>query len=93
MIITSKEKYRSDFVSFGLHGPFQIMKRGAGPSFSRSNPSRSKVCSPSILGGGVRFCWSSVAPLRLGFPGGAGDAEATALQLRWRSSPTPTEAG
>jgi hypothetical protein len=33
-----------------------------------------------MLGGGVRFCRRSVAPLRLGFPGGASDAEATALQ-------------
>jgi hypothetical protein len=32
-----------------------------------------------MLGGGVRFCRWSVAPLRLGFPGGAGDAKATAL--------------
>jgi hypothetical protein len=34
-----------------------------------------------MLGCGVRFCRISVAPLRLGFPGGAGDAEATALQM------------
>jgi hypothetical protein len=33
-----------------------------------------------MLGGGVRFCWWSVAPLRLGFPSGVGDAEATSLQ-------------
>jgi hypothetical protein len=33
-----------------------------------------------MLGDGVRFCRWSVAPLRLGFPGDAGDAEATALQ-------------
>jgi hypothetical protein len=33
-----------------------------------------------MLGGGVSFCRWSVAPLRLGFPGDAGDAEATALQ-------------
>jgi hypothetical protein len=33
-----------------------------------------------MLGGGVRFCWRSVAPLRLGFPGGASNAEATMLQ-------------
>jgi hypothetical protein len=33
-----------------------------------------------MLGGGVRFCRWSVTPLRLCFPGGVGDAEATALQ-------------
>jgi hypothetical protein len=33
-----------------------------------------------MLGGGVRLSRWTVAPLRLGFPGGAGDAEATALQ-------------
>jgi hypothetical protein len=33
-----------------------------------------------MLGGGVRFCLRSVVPLWLGFPDGAGDAEATTLQ-------------
>jgi hypothetical protein len=33
-----------------------------------------------MLGSGVRFCRWSVAALRLGFPGDAGDTEATALQ-------------
>jgi hypothetical protein len=31
-----------------------------------------------MIGGGVRFCRWSVAPLRLGFPG---DAEVTVLQM------------
>jgi hypothetical protein len=58
---------------------------GGGPSFGRlspqsSSPSRSRVCSPPMLGGGVRFCRWSVTPLRLCFPGGVGDAEAKALQ-------------
>jgi hypothetical protein len=42
---------------------------GSDPSFSRSSPqsssSRFRVCSPLMLGGGVRFCRWSVAPLRL----------------------------
>jgi hypothetical protein len=58
-----------------------LLADGRGSSFSRSSPqsspSRSRVCSLPMLGGGVRFCRWSVAPLRLGFPGGAGDAEAT----------------
>jgi hypothetical protein len=33
-----------------------------------------------MLGGGVRFCQWSVTSLRLGFPGGTDDAEATTLQ-------------
>jgi hypothetical protein len=33
-----------------------------------------------MIGGGVRFYWRSMAPLWLGFPGGDGDAEVTALQ-------------
>jgi hypothetical protein len=33
-----------------------------------------------MLSGVVWFCRWSVAPLRLGFPGGADDAEATMLQ-------------
>jgi hypothetical protein len=33
-----------------------------------------------MLRGGVSFCRWSLAPLQLGFPGGAGDAEGTALQ-------------
>jgi hypothetical protein len=49
-------------------------------SSSQSNSSRSRVCSPPMLGGGVRFCRWSVAPLWLDFPSGAGDAEVTTLQ-------------
>jgi hypothetical protein len=33
-----------------------------------------------MLGGGVRFCRWSVAPLQLDFPGSVGDVEATTLQ-------------
>jgi hypothetical protein len=33
-----------------------------------------------MFDGGVRFCRRSVIPLRLGFPGGVGDAEAAMLQ-------------
>jgi hypothetical protein len=40
-----------------------------------------------MLSGGVRFCRRSVAPLRLGFPGGVGDAEAKALQRNNFSHP------
>jgi hypothetical protein len=47
--------------------------KGSGePSFSRSSPSRFRVCSSPIIGGGVRFCRRSMAPLWLGFPGGDG---------------------
>jgi hypothetical protein len=58
---------------------------GGGPSFSTlspqsSSPSRSRVCSPPMLGGGVRFCRWSVTPLWLCFSGSVGDAEATTLQ-------------
>jgi hypothetical protein len=63
---------------------FKSVAGGRGPSFrlspQLSSPSRSRVCSPPILGGGVRFCRWSVTPLRLHFPGGVGDAEATTLQ-------------
>ena len=51
------------------------------------SPPRSKVCSSSMFGGGVRFCRRSVAPLRLAFPGDAGDAEATAAQRNNFSQP------
>jgi hypothetical protein len=43
------------------------------------SPSRFRVCSSSMLDGGVRFCRRSVASLPLGFPGGVGDAEAMTL--------------
>jgi hypothetical protein len=65
--------------------PSSRWQGGGGPSFSSLSPqssssSRSRVCSSPMLGGGVRFCRWSVTPLRLRFPGGVGDAEATALQ-------------
>jgi hypothetical protein len=44
---------------------------------SQSRPSRSRVCSPPMLRGGVRFYRWSMTPLRSGFPSGVGDAEAT----------------
>ena len=46
-----------------------------------------------MFGGGVRFCRRSVAPLRLAFPGDAGDAEATAAQRNNFSQPLPFSDG
>ncbi|KAG2591247.1 hypothetical protein PVAP13_5NG441820 [Panicum virgatum] len=40
-----------------------------------------------MFGGGVRFCWRSVAPLRLDFSGDVGNAEATAAQRNNFSQP------
>jgi hypothetical protein len=65
--------------------PSSRWRGGEGPSFGRlspqsSSPSRSRVCSAPMLGGGVRFCRWSVTPLRLCFPSGVGAAEATTLQ-------------
>ena len=46
-----------------------------------------------MFGGGVRFCQRSVAPLRLAFPGDAGDGEATAAQRNNFSQPLPFSDG
>ena len=40
-----------------------------------------------MFGGGVRFCWRDVTPLRLAFHGDADDAEATAAQRNNFSQP------
>ncbi|KAG2539788.1 hypothetical protein PVAP13_9NG494928 [Panicum virgatum] len=46
-----------------------------------------------MFGGGVRFCRRSVSPLRLVFPGNAGDAEVTAAQRNNFSQPLPFSDG
>jgi hypothetical protein len=38
-----------------------------------------------MLGGGVRFCQWSVAPLQLGFPGGFSDTEVTCRGIMFPS--------
>ena len=47
-----------------------------------------RLCLPSVVGGGARFCRGGV-PLRLGFPGGVDKAMATAAQGNKVSRPLP----
>jgi hypothetical protein len=48
---------------------------------------RSRICLPSVFGGGPRSCREEVAPLRDACPGGVGEAVAAAA--RRNNAPTP----